>query len=173
MNSHTTSSKEKPEKVYLHFSKRITIYGSYFPPDERKRLYDLRKCIRERSFKNTNLARDYPDSYFPFRLPSNPKLKNLVRSRYCLKTSDLNILIFTFKGEKTGVGYELEFAIRKKFDFLLFREVKMKRKKKIPSGSTLIDGLLLEISRNYIEFPIGDNEFLCDAVSQRIIDFFV
>lgn len=173
MNSHTTSSKEKPEKVYLHFSKRITIYGSYFPLDERKRLNDLRKCIRERSFKNTNLAIDYPVSYFPFRLPSNPKRKNLVRSRYCLKTTDLNILIFTFKGEKTGVGYELEYAIRKKFDFLLFREVKMKRKKKIASGSSLIDGRLLEISRNYIEFPIGDNKFLCDAVYQRIIDFFL
>lgn len=172
MNSNELD-RDSSEKLSEVFTKRITIYGAYFPPDKKSRLFDLRRCLRERSFKNTNLAVAYPDSYFPFGLPSHLGSKNLVRSRYCLKTSDLNILIFLFKSEKTGVGYELEYAIHKNYDFLLFREVKRKRKKKIPSGSTLIDGRLLEVSKNYVEFPIGDDKFLCDVVYQRIIDFFL
>ena len=165
--------REKPEKVYLHLSKIITIYGSYYPPNESRRLYKLKKCIKKRSFKNIHLVKDYPPSHFPFKLPSNNNLRNLFRSRYCLKTSDLNILIFTFEGEKTGVGYELEYAIRKKLDYLLFREKKIERGREIFAGSSLIDGLLIEISKSYIDFPFGDDEYLCDSVYQRIIDFFI
>ena len=85
----------------------------------------------------------------------------------------MNILIFTFEGEKTGVGYELEFAIRKRIDFLLFRESKIEGGREILAGSSLINGLLLEISTSHIDFPTGDDESLCDAVYHRIIDFFI
>ncbi len=173
MSFHRKSLEAKQKTNDTQLYKNITIYGSYYPLRERRRLYKLKKCIRKRSFKNTHLARDYHPSHFPFKLPSNINIRNLFRSRYCLKSSDLNILIFTFEGEKTGVGYELEFAIRKRINFLLFRESKIEGGKEILAGSSLIDGLLLEISTSHIDFPIGDDDSLCDAVYHRIIDFFI
>lgn len=111
-------------------SKIITIYGPYYPQSELDRINNLKKFVRKGGFIKINLVKFYPSSHFPFTLPSNPDSRNLERSRYCLRTSDLNIIIFTFKGENTGVALELDYALREKCDFLFFREVKGKGEKK-------------------------------------------
>jgi len=156
----------------LNINNSITIYGSYYPSGEAKRLYTLRDCLKERNIEQVEITRAYPDEFFPFTLPSDRDLKNLRRSRYCLKNSDLNILIFTFKGEKSGVGYELEYSIRKHLDFLLLAEFKKTKRKKIIAGSSLLQARLKETSISFIEFPEGDDNYLCDVVYSRIVDFF-
>lgn len=150
----------------------ITIYGSYYPKNEAKRLKILRDCLREKEIENIEITREYPVSYFPFNLPSDQNLKNLERSRYCLRTSELNILIFTFEGEKSGVGHELEISLHKNIEFLLLVEVKEQRGRKIVAGSSLLQGRLKETSNSFIEFPEGDDVYLCDVVYSRIIDYF-
>ncbi|MFX1258539.1 MAG: hypothetical protein ACFFAN_11805 [Promethearchaeota archaeon] len=163
---------KRQEKVQFYSKKKITIYGPYYPETERDRLYNLKRYLEERNINDINLVRDYPLNFFPFPLPSDEDQRNLERSRYCLKKSDLNILIFTFKGECSGVCKELDHCTYNKIDFLVFFEFKIVNEKKITAGSTLIKGGLKEIRKSYNEFAEGDNAYLCDAVYSRVMDFF-
>ena len=51
-------------------------------------------------------------------------------------------------------------------------EVKEQRGRKIVAGSSLLQGRLKETSNSFIEFPEGDDVYLCDVVYSRIIDYF-
>lgn len=151
------------------FNKRITIYGSYYPKETLKRMKKLRDCLRKRNFKNTKLVMDYPRSFFP-SLSRDKDLRNLQRSRHCLKVSDFNLIIFTLIGIDSGITTEFDYSIRKKFNFLLFCE---EDEDGNIAGSSLIRGRLKELSINFLRFTKENDEELCDLAYHRIIDFFI
>lgn len=177
MSFHNFSAREKPEKIYLHLSKRITVYGPHFPNKEKKKLDKLCIWLRENDLKNTNLVINLPDSHFPFPISKDSDIRNWERSEYCLNTSDLNIIIFTVDGKNSGVTSELDYLIEKNINFLMFIETKIiikrnKRKKKIRAGSSIIRGRLKKISIAYHEFPSGNEDDFYNTVYQNICDFF-
>lgn len=151
------------------FNKRITIYGSYYPKETKKRLKKLRDCLRKRKFKSVNLVMDYPTKFFP-SLPRDKDLRNLQRSRHCLKVSDINLIIFTFIGIDSGITTEFHYSIMKKFPFFLFCE---EDEDGNIAGSSLIRGRLKELSINFLRFTKENDEELCDLAHSRIFDIFM
>jgi len=87
----------QPLKAILN----ITIYGSYFPEEEKQFLIDQRDYLRDKGFKKTYIVEDYPD-------PSHSS-KPLDKSIRCLEYSDVNFLIFTRAGKNQGAGRELTY----------------------------------------------------------------
>ncbi len=160
----------RQEKVHIQSNKKIIIYGPYHPENEKKRLYQLKDCLKRRGFKNVYLVSNFP---IPIKLPSNQSARNLARSRYCLKNSDLNILIFTFPGVRNGVGFELGYVLQKRFPFIICVELKRQKDKDIRAFSSLLEARLDEFSKSYIDFPDRDDKYLCDVVYYRVIDFFL
>ena len=153
-------------------NKIITLYGPYAPMEELERLENLINCLKIRGFNNINLVKDYPPDFFSIALPENENQRILEKSTYCLKKSDLNILVFTLNGINAGVAIELNYCINNKIDFLVYFELKIENGEKIIAGSRLIRGLLSKIGKSFISFPESNNSYLCDAVNSRIIDFF-
>ncbi len=151
----------------------LTIYGPYYPREERNRLDRVRNYLKKNNFKKTNLVRDYPSRYFPdLHLIKDQDRRNLHRSRYCLETSDLNILIFTFNGDNQGVATELVYCIENNCDYLVFIETKEEKGRIILASSTLIIGSLKEMGKKLFKFAEGDDKELFDAVYSRVVDFF-
>ncbi len=168
MNSHN-SNQNSTESMREIFNKKITIYGSYYPKETLKRIKKLKECLRKRKFVDVNLVRDYPRSIFP-SLSRDNDIRNLQRSRHCLKISDLNLIIYTFIGIDSGITTEFHISIWKKYNFLLFCE---QDENNNIAGSSLIRARLKELSRNFITFSRDNDEELCDVAFQRIIDFFL
>lgn len=150
--------------------------GPHYPFEEKRRLDNLCAWVRENGYKNTSLVINLPDSYFPFPLNSDSDTRNWERSEYCLKTSDLNILIFTLKGKNSGVTSELGYLIENNINFLMYIETKKvlarRRKKLVRAGSSIIRGKLKKLSKGYHEFPSGNEGDFHNAVYQSICDFF-
>lgn len=86
--------------------------------------------------------------------------------------SNLILLIFTFNGERDGVGFELDYVLKKNSNFLIFVEFKSSRGKKIIACSSLLKARLKEFGKSYIEFPLMDDDYLLDIAFSRIIDYF-
>ena len=155
------------------YSKKIiTLYGPYAPPEELDRLECLIDCLKLRGFDNIKLVKDFPPDFFTISLPENENERILEKSLYCLKNSDLNILVFTLDGINAGVAIELNYCINNKIDFLVYFELKIENGVKIIAGSRLIRGILSKIGKSFISFPERNDSYLCDAVNSRIIDFF-
>lgn len=176
MNSENPNGNSS-EGLERTLAKRITVYGPHFPFKEKKRLDNLCAWIRENKYKNTSLVINLPDSYFPFPMNRDSDIRNWERSEYCLKTSDLNILVFTLEGKNSGVTSELDYMVENNLDFLIFVETKIqikgRRKKKIRAGSSLIRGRLKKLSKAYHEFTSGNEDDFHNAVYQRIFDYFL
>lgn len=79
---------------------RITVYGSYRPPEEKRRLVAQRDFLRGRGYRNTFLVEDM------YEAPDNEG-GALDQSKRCLEDSDTNFLIFTMDGKIAGVTREL------------------------------------------------------------------
>ncbi|MBD3211243.1 MAG: hypothetical protein GF311_01450 [Candidatus Lokiarchaeota archaeon] len=150
--------------------KIITIYGSYFPLKVKEKLIIVREYLKKYGFINTKLVSDYPNNFF--ETDYNENNRELKRSEFCIKKSDLNIFIYFFDGTHSGVQYELDYIIHKgKTNYLIFVEEQIVEKKKIYAFSTLIEQKLTMIGRRFIPFS-NNNGFLKDIVYQRVIDFF-
>jgi len=83
--------------------------------------------------------------------------------------SDLNILIYTFLGQRNGVGKELDVVIPKYIDNCLMLVEKDNNRY---ACSSLIKGHLKEINYRFIPFPRDDDNYLCDVVYQRVYEYF-
>lgn len=168
MNSHKFN-QNSTESMKEIFNKRITIYGSYYPKETFKRMKNLKVCLRKRNFSNVKLVIDYPRKIFPSLHPDKD-IRNLERSRHCLKISDLNLIIFTLVGIDSGITTEFLYSLQKRYNFLLLCE---QDENDNIAGSSLIRGRLKELSKNFITFAKDNDEELCDVAFQRIIDFFL
>ena len=168
MNSHGSNinSLESLEKV---FTKRITIYGAYFPGNELQRLKNLRNFLRKEGFKKVKLVRDYPRCFFKFPYIREEDEFIYEKSIYCVEKSDMNVFIYTYKGKLEGETIELKYAIDEGKNFLVFVETG----KRLPACSRIITGLLRKIGIKYNPFPKNNDRHLQDAVFQRINEFFI
>lgn len=160
--------------IIIDLSKNITIYGAYFPKRLKIRLENLRDCLIKKGWYNVKLVSDYRNNYFPFELTLDEDTNNLYRSRYCIRNSDLNILVYMFNGPLTGIQFELDLIVHEKLtNFLLFVEYKEIQEKEILVWSSLITARLKEIGKSFIKFPENDNNYLCKTANQRIVDYFL
>lgn len=168
------------KKRFITFERRskfITIYGPYYPEEQKARLKKIGNYLRDNDFLNTNLVEDYPDDYFPFEPDPDDDINNYKRSNYCVRTSHLNIFIFTFEGQKSGESFELYESMRINPNYLIFCEkiekISEDKTEIIYAHSTIIEGVLKIISKNIISFPKNDDDYLCDVVFNRVRDFFL
>jgi hypothetical protein len=101
----------------------VTIYGSYHPPEERDILQSLRNTLINDGYIDTRLVDDLEH----LRMENN--LTPLQMSEFCLRKSDINLLIFTRGGKRLGLVKELDYLAdinmcRKHPFSILFDEVK-------------------------------------------------
>jgi len=88
----------------------IIIYGAYNPPGDGEHLGEKERLIKLQD----RLKKDgYTETYIVEDIPYNEKSfsPNLDKSYYCLEFADLNILVFTCRGNTDSVTSELEYAI--------------------------------------------------------------
>jgi hypothetical protein len=108
----------------------ITLYGSYYPDNDKLLLTELKDLLRENGYSNTILVEDR-------QLPEDDPLEI---SQKCMLFSQINLLIFTHTGKRHGVIDELSFITSdqqmfEKIHFcIVFDQVKG-RKSSIPSLS--------------------------------------
>jgi hypothetical protein len=150
-------------------SKRITIYGAYYPKEELDRLKNLRKYLKKQKFKRVNLVMNYPRNFFKIPYIENGDEFIYEKSIYCVENSDLNIFIYTYDGKLEGESIELNYAIDHAKDFLIFIETG----ENLPACSRVITGLLKKIGIRYIPFPRDDDKYLQEAVYNRIFEYFL
>ncbi len=128
--------KQKEESILSLKSKiLIIIYGAYNPPSdgeylgEKDRLIKLRDYLKGKGYIDTHIVEDFP---------SNEKSvsPNLEKSYDCLELADLNILVFTCRGNTDSVASELKHAIENN---LLFKcKVFEEKHNGIPAMGTLL-----------------------------------
>jgi hypothetical protein len=92
----------------------ITIYGSYYPDEDKSLLRDLKRILKEKGYPNTFLVEDKQSK------EDDP----LEISQLCMLYSDINLLIFTHTGKRLGLVDELSFLtsdprMSQKIDFSL------------------------------------------------------
>jgi hypothetical protein len=80
----------------------ITLYGSYYPHQEKLKLLELREYLRKKGYAKTRLVGDHanPNSLDPVEM-----------SKACLEYADVNFLVFTHAGMRHGVIRELDHCI--------------------------------------------------------------
>lgn len=104
--------KQREESLLLHKGELfIIIYGAYSPPSDDYHLGGKERLIKLRD----NLRNDgYTDTYIVADIPYDTKsvTPNLDKSYHCLECADLNILVFTWRGNTDSVTSELEHAIK-------------------------------------------------------------
>lgn len=162
--------KSQIKKIKIDFQKKITLYGSYYPEKIKHILTSLRDYLVSRGFLNTKLVEDYPDNYFSFKPFKDPNVNNKNRSFQCTEKTDLNVLIFCFDSPRDGPAVEITHILENNYkNFLVFVE----EEGSLIACTSLIQGFITEIGRNYNPFPQGDLSFLCDIVYQKIIDYFL
>jgi hypothetical protein len=83
---------------------RITIYGSFRPASERRRLEALANKLRQRGFPDTDLVEGE-------KRPNPDKLNSYEISVFYLQVSDVNFLVFTLQGRCKGVTTELDHVL--------------------------------------------------------------
>ena len=80
---------------------RITIYGSFWPNNQKCKLLEIVDFLQEKGFEDTDIVGGI--------LRPNPGELNIFDlSMFWLKESDLNFLIFTREGKRIGVTTELD-----------------------------------------------------------------
>ena len=77
----------------------ITLYGSYYPAQEKKLLIELKKLLIRHGYHKTILVKD----------KQSPGDDPLEISQQCMRFSNINLLIFTLRGKRHGVIDELAF----------------------------------------------------------------
>lgn len=77
----------------------ITIYGSYYPEDDKLLLKELKGVLRKNGYTNTMIVED----------KQQPGDDPLEISQKCMLFSQINLLIFTRTGKRYGVIDELTF----------------------------------------------------------------
>lgn len=83
---------------------RITIYGSFQPHSEKKRLLNLVQSLRKKGYADCDIVEG--------KLRGNPKkLSPPDICQFYLEHSDVNFLVFTHKGKRLGVTDELGFIL--------------------------------------------------------------
>jgi len=92
----------KKEEEELRNLLEITVYGSFKPDSEKQRLIKLVKAIRSEGFPSCDIV--------------GGKLRPLTNGinnscMFYLKTSDVNLLVFTQRGKKLGVTDELAYVL--------------------------------------------------------------
>lgn len=106
-----TFKKEEAESILSYKNELlIAIYGAYKPPadethlGEQERLIKLQDYLIEQGYVNTCLVDDLPTD-------NNSLSPNLDKSLKALEAADLNILVFTCRGNTDSVTMELSHAI--------------------------------------------------------------
>lgn len=79
----------------------VTIYGSYFPSEEKKILHSLKTTLIHDEYTQTRLVDDLEE------LRRKDNLTPLEISQFCLERSDINLLVFTRNGKGKGIVKEL------------------------------------------------------------------
>lgn len=167
------SSPPKFKNPPIGFDKKITIYSDYYPNETKKRLKKLKNCLKQRGYKNVYLVSNFPTpAHHLMGTQKGSPERNLLRSRYSLDHSDLNLMIYLFGVSRDAVTYELTYAIDNKIDFLFFVELKKEQGNEVRAMSTLIEALLKEISIKFIDIPVDNDDYLCTIAYSRISDFF-
>ncbi|MCM1987756.1 hypothetical protein [Methanococcoides seepicolus] len=82
----------------------IIIYGAYKPLVEEERLIALRDFLKDEGYVSTYIVKEFPTD-------GNSVSPNLSKSLECLEVADLNILVFTCRGNTDSVTIELKHAI--------------------------------------------------------------
>ncbi|MHA1917154.1 MAG: hypothetical protein ACTSUV_02445 [Candidatus Ranarchaeia archaeon] len=105
MNSFEKQLKEnKKQRDLLKKKLVVTVYGSFYPVKEKKKLLELTKYLRRKGFGNT----DYVEGE---KRPNVDDLdKDLISKKYLLD-SDVNFLVFSQKGRGKGVTAELGYIL--------------------------------------------------------------
>lgn len=147
----------------------IIIYGAYKPPPDGKHLGE-----KERLIKLRDLLREegYVDTYIVEEFPTNDKssIPMLEKSFKCLEMADLNILVFTCRGNTDSVVVELMHAIDNQWlhKCKVFEEIS----NEIPAMGTLIRENL-KVERYTITQVEKENDTdLYEHVSSDVYCFF-
>ena len=95
-------AESKKEEEELRKLLDITIYGSFKPDSEKQRLLQLVETIRAEGFPSCDIV--------------GGELRKLVNGvnescMFYLKSSDVNLLVFTQRGKKLGVTDELAYVL--------------------------------------------------------------
>lgn len=129
-NEHNIKKEDEFRKLYPVLT--ITIYGSYQPESETRKLKEIKNFLIKQGFTQTKLVIDYQD----------PKTNSIEVSKECIKFSDVNFFVITSKGSKLGVTRELGYLVDDKdarkniINSTIFDEMK--------SGSSTLSTLTLD-----------------------------
>lgn len=83
---------------------RITIYGSWQPPDQKQILLNLVNYLRNKGFSDTDIVEGE-------KRPNPGGLNSFDVSTFYLESSDVNFLVFTLEGTRLGVTTELDYIL--------------------------------------------------------------
>ena len=128
--------KEKKESIpYQKDEICIIIYGAYNPPSdgkhlgEKDRLIKLRDRLRKEGYVGTHIVEEFPSN-------DKSSIPNLEKSFKCLEMADLNIIVFTCRGNTDSAVVELTHVIKNQWlsKCKVFEEIS----NEIPAMGTLI-----------------------------------
>ena len=161
--------KYKRDSIYSHKEDiLIIIYGAYNPPTndehlgEKDRLIKLRDCLRGDGFLKTCIVDDFPNL-------DNSPAPNLYKSLSCLEKADLNLLVFTCRGNTDSLVFELKHAID--HEILSKCRIFEEEYKNISAMGTLPKEKLGLLRWDVAKIKRDDDEDLYEHVSSAVFQF--
>jgi hypothetical protein len=147
-------------------SLRIGLYGSYYPPTELKRLQALKNSIKGEGYSLIVLVKDMPDL---------PEFKDeMDKSIFSISSSNVNLFVLTFRGQKQGVVRELDYILKNPeyvFKCIVFIETMRKGKSNVRCLSKMLESDLRSVGMRVAEFTKGKDEELLGLAKGTLLDF--
>jgi len=143
----------------------IMIYGSYRPQNQKERLLKLCEYLRAKGYKSTYLVEDL--------LPRFSSLDAWSFSRFAIEKADLNLFIFSFQAELSGVSMELEWALREGHATKSVALVEITSKGLTAISSLILSEALKEGQRVRIRYFTNDAELHSAVLGLALSEFYM